>query len=330
MKLSIFSVTDHHPSLGRSISDFYDQLLDEIELADQLGFANYFVAEHHFHEYGVVTSPPVLLAAAARRTNRIGLGAAVAVLPFHNPLVLAEEYAMLDQLSGGRLALGVGSGYLEHEYAGFGIGNSEKRVRFDEALEVLTKAWTGEPVTYHGHYHHVDDVRIAVTPLAPPPLWVAVIRAEAAYHVGRQGRNVMLIPYATATDISDLGTIVDSYRRGYAESGAPGRGEVAVALHTYVGDRPDVRSEVGPALAQYTDSRLYHRSRRSYDQLTDAGLVLFGDQDEVRERVEKLSGLGVGHLLALTNFGGMPSELANASLRRLSTLLPTADERDPV
>ncbi|AOS65360.1 LLM class flavin-dependent oxidoreductase [Actinoalloteichus hymeniacidonis] len=318
MKLSIFSVTDHYPARDRSIASFYDQLLGEISYAEELGFANYFIAEHHFHDYGIVPSPAVLLAAAARQTSRIGLGVAVAVLPFHQPMVLAEEYAMLDQLSGGRLALGVGSGYLPHEYAGFGVDPAEKRTRFDESLEIMTKAWTGAPVHFEGRHHRLSGVRSAITPVSSPPLWVAVIRPEAAYHVGRQGRNIMLIPYASATDIGHLGEVVTAYRRGFAESGAPGQGDVAVALHTYVGEQPDVSDEVGPALAQYTDTRLYHKSHRSYAELVAAELVLFGDADLVSRRMRRLAELGVTQLLALCNFGALAPELVNASMKRLA------------
>src|SRR6266700_1155096 len=165
MRFSIFSVADHYPEEPRTIRDLYTQLLDEIELADELGFSAFFLAEHHFHEYGLVPSPPTLLGSAAGRTKQIGLGVAVSVLPFHHPLVAAEEYAMLDQLSGGRLVLGVGSGYLKHEFEGFYIGPWEKRARFDEALKILVQAWEGKPFSYHGLYHHVENARIAVMDL---------------------------------------------------------------------------------------------------------------------------------------------------------------------
>ncbi|HEY7293805.1 MAG TPA: LLM class flavin-dependent oxidoreductase [Dehalococcoidia bacterium] len=174
MRYSIFSVVDHYPDRSRSVGALYGQILDEIALAERLGFDTYFLAEHHFHEYGVVPSPPVLLAAAAERTSRIRLGTAVAVLPFHEPVRLAEEVAMLDQLSGGRVALGVGSGYLAHEFAGFGVGPWEKRARFDEALAVLEQALGGEPFSHHGRYFHYQDLRLNVQPLQRPvPLWVA-------------------------------------------------------------------------------------------------------------------------------------------------------------
>ena len=151
MRLGLFSVVDHYPAeMGRSTGDFYAELLEQAEAAEEGGFDSFWVAEHHFHEYGAVPRPPILLSAVAQRTRRIRLGSGVVVLPFDHPLRVAEDYAMVDVLSGGRLNLGVGSGYLKHEYAGFGVDPEDKRAHFDEALEVLLRAWTGERVSYTG------------------------------------------------------------------------------------------------------------------------------------------------------------------------------------
>jgi alkanesulfonate monooxygenase SsuD/methylene tetrahydromethanopterin reductase-like flavin-dependent oxidoreductase (luciferase family) len=319
VRFSIFSVTDHYPEQPRGIAEFYDQLLDEVVLAEELGFETFFIAEHHFHEYGIVPSPPVLLGAAAARTSRIGLGVAVSVLPFHHPMVAAEEYALLDQLSGGRLRLGVGSGYLRHEFEGFLIDPADKRARFEEALEVLQRAWSGEPVTFHGRHYRVEGARIAVTPLQRPhpPLWTAILRPEAAWHVGRQGRDIMLIPYATCATVADLGQVVSEFTRGRAEpGGAPG--DVAVAMHTYVAERPgQARPEAEEALDRYVRTRLYAR-QRSYDELEQAGLILFGDPEQVARRVERLQALGVTHLLILVNFGALQAERVRASMERFA------------
>src|SRR5437763_16412408 len=110
MRFSIFSVADHYPEEPRTIRELYAQILDEIELADELGFSAFFLAEHHFHEYGLVPSPPTLLGPAAGRTKQIGLGVAVSGLPFHPALVAAQECAWLDRLRGRRLVLGGGAG----------------------------------------------------------------------------------------------------------------------------------------------------------------------------------------------------------------------------
>lgn len=161
MRFGIFSVADHYPrELRRSATELYGELRDQAEAADALGFDSFWIAEHHFHEYGAVPRPPVWLAAAAQRTRRIRLGSAVVVLPFDNPLRTAEDYAMVDMLSGGRLNLGVGSGYLTHEYAGFGLSLEEKRERFTEALEIVLRAWTGERFSYEGRFPHIENVQL--------------------------------------------------------------------------------------------------------------------------------------------------------------------------
>lgn len=320
MRFSIFSVADHYPEEPRTIRDLYAQLLDEIELADELGFSAFFLAEHHFHEYGLVPSPPTLLGSAAGRTKQIGLGVAVSVLPFHHPLVAAEEYAMLDQLSGGRLVLGVGSGYLKHEFEGFQIGPWEKRARFDEALKILVQAWEGKPFSYHGLYHHVQNARIAVTPLQKPhpPLWIAILQPEAAYHVGKQGQNIMLIPYATCETKDDLKVVIDAYYRGYSEAGHAGKPDIAVALHTYVSTSPgNTRAESEEALNRYVRSRLYAK-RRSYDELEAAGLILFGDAAQVSSHIRGLEATGLNHLMILPDFGALEAEHVQASLTRFA------------
>ena len=318
MRFSIFSVADHYPEEPRTIRELYAQILDEIELADELGFSAFFLAEHHFHEYGLVPSPPTLLGAAAERTQRIGLGVAVSVLPFHQPLLAAEEYAMLDQMTGGRLVLGVGSGYLKHEFEGFYLAPWEKRARFDEALKIMVQAWEGKPFSYHGLYHHVENTRIAVTPLQKPhpPMWIAILRQEAAYHVGKQGQNIMLIPYATCETKDDLKSVINEYYRGYTEAANAERSDIAVALHTYVSESlGSARAEAEEALKRYVRSRLYAK-RRSYDELETAGLILFGDAEQVSSRIRELEAAGMNHLMILVDFGALQTDRVRASLNR--------------
>ena len=320
MRFSIFSVTDHHPEQPRTLRQFYTQLLDEIVLAEQLGFSAFFLAEHHFHEYGIVPAPPILLAAARQQTKRIGLGVAASVLPFHHPLALAEEYAMLDQLTDGRVVLGVGSGYLKHEYEGFSISPAEKRDRFDEALTILVKAWEGKPFSYYGLHHHVEQARIAVTPLQKPhpPLWIAILRPEAAYYIGKQGRNIMLIPYASSKTRDDLKAIVDEYLRGFAESGAASAPDIAVAFHTYVSaDSANTRAESEAALDRYVQTRLYAK-QPSYDELDAAGLFLFGDAAQVTQRIKEFETIGINHIMILPDFGALEAQRVRVSIGRFA------------
>ena len=127
--------------------------------AEALGFHSTFVVEHHFTGYGQVSATLNLLTWLGARTRRLRLGTAVIVLPWHNPVLLAEQAATLDLLSGGRLDFGIGKGYRYNEFAGFRMPMEEADARFDECLEVMLKAWTSdEPFTHRGKYWEFDDI----------------------------------------------------------------------------------------------------------------------------------------------------------------------------
>ncbi|MFI5415324.1 MAG: LLM class flavin-dependent oxidoreductase, partial [Candidatus Lutacidiplasmatales archaeon] len=150
MHLSAFTVVDSYPEDVAAGRDRFAEVLALAETGDRAGLTAIWVAEHHFHAGGVCPSPPVLLSAIATRTRRIRVGALVSVLPFHNPVELAEQYAMVDRLAGGRLNLGVGSGYIPLEFEGFGVDPATKRERFDSALETLVAGLRGEAIVPTG------------------------------------------------------------------------------------------------------------------------------------------------------------------------------------
>jgi alkanesulfonate monooxygenase SsuD/methylene tetrahydromethanopterin reductase-like flavin-dependent oxidoreductase (luciferase family) len=319
MRLSVFSVLDHYPGRGREIAELYRQVGAACERAERLGFDLFMVAEHHFHEYGVAPNPAILLAALAQRTSRIRLGPAVAVLPFHHPVALAESYAMLDVLSNGRLVLGVGSGYLKHEFAGHGVPEAEKRDRFDEGLNVLERALAGERVTHEGRFHAVRDVAINVRPLQrpTPPIHVAVLRREAAYHVGRRGRKIISVPYATVDRFEEIGPLVEEYRRGREEAGSPpvGPDDMLFAFHTHLAESDaEARRAAEAPFNLYVETRLYAK-RQTYNDILDSGLALFGAVDTVVDKLAALHGMGVRHVLMLQDFGLIPPELVERSMR---------------
>src|SRR5438045_5593285 len=152
MRYSIFSVNDHHPRLPRTVPQLYGQVMRQCELAEALGYDTFFCAEHHFHEYGVVPDPAVMLSALVQRTRLIRLGTAISILTFHDPRRIAEPYSMVDMMSGGRLVFGVGSGYLAHEFVGSGKEGKEKRDRFNENLDLVKRLMAGETLAYKGSF----------------------------------------------------------------------------------------------------------------------------------------------------------------------------------
>ncbi len=321
MRYSIFSVVDHYPGRQRSVADCYAQLMRQAEAAERLGYDAMFVAEHHFHEYGVVPDPAVMLTALAARTRRLRLGPAIATLTYHDPRTVAESYAMVDVLSGGRLVLGTGSGYLKHEFAGFGIAPEDKRQRYDETLMLVRRLLAGERVTHEGKFHRLRDVAINLRPiqLPTPPIFVAALAREAAFHIGRQGHRLMAIPYASLAAFDEVGALEREFRRGRDESGARDDGDDAIyTFHAHVAATDAAaRNEAAEPFDRYVETRLYAR-RQTYDDVLASGLGLFGAAATVAEKVVSLGRMGVRHVALLMDFGLMPEDDALQSMGRFA------------
>jgi alkanesulfonate monooxygenase SsuD/methylene tetrahydromethanopterin reductase-like flavin-dependent oxidoreductase (luciferase family) len=322
MRFGIFSVVDHYPrELSRTTARFYGELLEQVQAAEALGFESFWVAEHHFHEYGAIPRPPIWMAAAAQHTRRIRLGSAVVVLPFDNPLRSAEDYAMVDVLSGGRLNLGVGSGYLRHEFDGFGLAPEDKRARFDEALEILLRAWTGERFSYAGTFHRVRDVQLNILPLQQPrpPLWVAILNNASAAHLGARRLPIMMIPYATTERLSELAATVAAFRTAFVEAGGqPEDATVPFGLHTYCADSfEEARREAKEAMDRYVRTRLYAK-QRPFELLVEKDLIAYGSPDDVIRVAQAYESAGLTHFLAIANFGGLAHDRVLRSMELLA------------
>lgn len=159
MKFSTLTIFDNYPNrLSRTPKQFYNEVLEQAVRAEEVNFDGVWFAEHHFSDFGINPSPAVLLAAVSQRTNRIRLGVGVSVLPLHNPIRVAEDYAMVDLLSNGRLDLGLGSGYAQKEFDGYNISLEDKTERFNESLEVLRKAWSGKIFSHQGNFFNTKTL----------------------------------------------------------------------------------------------------------------------------------------------------------------------------
>ncbi len=327
LRLSVFSVQDHYPSQPRSVAQLYGEVIAQAEDAERLGYEIFFSAEHHFHEYGVVPNPAVMLAALAQRTTRLKLGPAISILTFHHPLNVAESYAMVDVLSGGRLVLGVGSGYLKHEFEGYRIDGAEKRERFDEALAILRAALTGQRFSFKGKFTTVDNVQLNVAPLQQPvPIYTAILKREGAYHVGKNGQNIICVPYASLDHFDEVAGLVADFRKGRAEAGfAPTPDDSLWTFHTHVAESDaQCRREAEAAFNLYVETRLYAK-RQTYDDILASGLGLFGSVDAVADKLVRLHEMGIHHVVTLQNFGLMPAASVRRSMELMaSEVLPRA------
>ena len=213
MKLGVF---DHMDRGLAPLDRFFEERLKLVEAYDAAGFYGYHVAEHHATPLGVAPSPGVWLAAIAQRTRRLRFGPLVYLLPLYHPIKLLEEICMLDQLSGGRLLLGVGRGISPIELRYYGLDPEQTPSMYAEALEVILRGMRGGPLTFEGKHYQYRDVPIEIEPFQRPhpPLWYGLGRVDA-------------VPWAAANKVNIVGnlfsegmrTLTDRYRQEWASLG---------------------------------------------------------------------------------------------------------------
>jgi alkanesulfonate monooxygenase SsuD/methylene tetrahydromethanopterin reductase-like flavin-dependent oxidoreductase (luciferase family) len=272
--------------------------------AEALGFVSTFLVEHHFSGWNQVASTLMLQACVAGRTTTLRLGTGVIVLPWHNPVLLAEQAATLDVLSDGRVDLGVGKGYRHSEFRGFNVHRHEADGRFEEALEVLLRAWTTrERFSHHGRYWDFDDIVVEPPPSQSPhpPIWVAAASETSIHRAADRGHNLMLDQYASVEQIAE--------RIGWF-----GEGQVAVARQVYVARN---RAEADEALARHAAftrrtidvSRSPESDRGShvlaYENPEEH--ALFGTPDQICAGLAALRTAGAEYVLL--NFAGGTGQL---------------------
>jgi alkanesulfonate monooxygenase SsuD/methylene tetrahydromethanopterin reductase-like flavin-dependent oxidoreductase (luciferase family) len=203
MKFDAHYLPVYVPELDGPVSEFYQRMFAQVEELERLGFDRAWVTEHHFGDYGgSLPHPPTFLSAVACKTSRIRLGVAVSVLPLHNPLELAESYAMADIISNGRVDFGIGKGSEPVEYRKLGARQEEATERMKEGTEIIRQAWSDDPVNFDGEFFSYHNVRVLPKPVQRPgpPIWVGATRNEDTFRwAGGNGFNLMTIPFVHPT-----------------------------------------------------------------------------------------------------------------------------------
>jgi probable F420-dependent oxidoreductase len=204
MQFGLFGGARTRRSVGIEDSQGYQSFIDYVMEADRLGFRHMFMVEHHSTGQGQVSASMTLLAYLAAKTQNIRLGTAVVVLPWHNPVLVAEQAATLDLLTGGRFDFGVGKGYRRAEFDAFCIPIEEASERFDEAIEVIRKAWTSEErFSHHGKRWHFENMLVEPAPLQQPhpPMWLAAGSPDSIRRAARDGFNLLLDQLASVDQV---------------------------------------------------------------------------------------------------------------------------------
>ena len=202
MKFGVFDHVDRREQAADEtpINELYEERLKMVEAAEQAGFYAYHVAEHHLTRLGMAPVPSIYLAAVAQRTTKIKLGALVNILPFYHPLLMLEQIGMLDNLSNGRLQVGVGRGISPYEHAYFGIDTLKSGEIFAEYLDVLLRGLQGELLEYHGKHVDINKAPMVIPTLQKPypPLWIPAINPESRQFAARYGANMICAGPASA------------------------------------------------------------------------------------------------------------------------------------
>src|SRR5579864_8777298 len=297
-----------------SAEGFRDFIEYNVE-AEALGFHGTFVVEHHFTGYGQVSATINLLTWLGARTRRLRLGTAVMVLPWHNPVLLAEQAATLDLLSGGRLDFGIGKGYRYNEFAGFCVSMEEADARFDEAMAVITKAFVSDaPFSHKGRYWQYDNI-VVEPPTAQrphPPFWMGAGSERSVRQVATRGYNMLLGQHDLADDV--LRWVAQFKADGEAQGRVFDPMQVGVARAVHFADTPEeleaayVRRFQGHLrinkLAERPGDereRFARHDDKEIRRLCDE-TAIFGTPDQVARRLEALQKGGVEYVIV--NFGG--------------------------
>jgi alkanesulfonate monooxygenase SsuD/methylene tetrahydromethanopterin reductase-like flavin-dependent oxidoreductase (luciferase family) len=325
---------------GKSTAEIYRDLLDEMVLAEQLGFDAVYFAEHHFSDYSIIPSPNLLIAALSQRTSRVRIGTLVNVLPFHNPVRMAEEVAMLDVLSGGRFEFGIGRGVQRHEFNGFGLSMAESREQFQEALEVILLALTRDKFSHQGRYHRLQDVSLSVKPIQKPhpPIWVTALSPESIEWSARQNYPIV----GVFITIDELRANRDRYVAAWRSSGHVGSPPpLGISRHIYVAeDTVTARREARPFLDfwqrlrriavpdsgvheplpasydYYEKRRFGVRVEQSFEDLLARDVIIAGDPDYCAERIRAhLEQGGAEFFICQMSFGSLEREKLHHSMR---------------
>ena len=323
-----------------------EQQIEQVCAAEYLGFSDVWLTEHYFTGESVYNDALLFAAALTMRTTRVRIGFAVVQMPFHHPIRLATQLALLDNLSKGRIDVGIGKGtlYNEYEFVGHGLRSDDSRARMAEATEVLERAWRETPLVYEGKYFNlrVPELRPRPVQQPGPPIWRSVISPASFTECGRLGIPILTsrLPVARIKERWQL------YEAGLAEGGHDARtrkkllSQAALWRNVYVAETDaqaedelsilllrsrehmmHVRHEYNPPdfhidpimLNPWTDPAVGEADALAFVLATGS---LYGSPVRVREQVAELRDVGVRHLLCQTGFGDMSHEQNLGSMRR--------------
>ncbi len=268
------------------LTSVYDRALERISIMDQNGYDAVWLAEHHFSTYSVCPSVHIMGMHAANMTKNLRIGTGVSLAAFYHPLRLAEEVALLDVLSGGRVNWGVGRGFDRTEHEAFGVTSDTSYPRFRENLDIVLQAWRHERLTYDGEFNQFKDIEVLPKPLQSPhpPVWVASSSSDALAWAAGQGHAVMMDPHSSH---ADLATKFAMYSDTLAAHGHQHQQDTPIARLIAIAETDAKAEAVARAGAEWTVSGYASPSKKHLANPNTAG-ALNADVDPVSRYVNEV------------------------------------------
>lgn len=326
MQLGYFSLFDNLPIFGderRNPAAMLAELVDEAIAADELGFSSFWVAEHHGPHFGQLPAPGAYLGYLAAVTKRITLGPACVILPINHPVRVAEEYAVLDRLSGGRIALAVGRGNEPADYTLFGADYDSSRELLREGTELIVKLWTEPGLTFHGQHYRIEEpFTLNQYPVQRPhpPIAIAAYSPPTVQMAADLGVDLMLSPFGVGMAFSGLDKAVAAFREAAAKAGHPNL-KMVCSYYCAIAESPAETERHQARLLKFIhglldiaaakpDARVSTplaaaRQRVLQMRPSDVGpdMLLTGDAEAVIRTLKWCESLGIDEVILDVNFG---------------------------
>ena len=329
MKFGVVYSFQRPPGSEVTQAQLFAEGLKEAELAEKLGYDSVFLVEHHFLEDGMNPSLLPTAAAIAARTHSVKVGTSCYLLPLHHPIETAEQAAIVDNISNGRLIMGVAAAYRDEEFKGFGLERSERGPRMDEYLRILNEAWTKETLTFQGRFYSCENLPVTPKPVQQPiPMWFG---ASGRPGLERAAINGLPLVGSNRHHISDLQKHFTIYREFLKKFGKQVT-EVPLLRNVYVADSDDKAIEESAESMMLVLGGMYGKWAQWRSMTDDRGrtpedpafhsfeshrekCVVGGARSVVKQVEMYAKGLGVNHMLCWTALPGMPHKKVEHSMQ---------------
>jgi len=350
MEFGYFTLSDnHYENNPRSANQFVADILAEAVYAEELGYHSAWIGEHHFNALGVLSCPDLVLAMVAARTKRIRLAPAVTVLPLHHPIRVAEQWATLDLLSGGRVDWAAGRGYDRREYAPFHVSFEDNQSIFEEGMELVRRLWSsgGQRISHKGKHYSFEDVRITPQPIQKPiPTYVGSFSKPSIELAARLGCGVIVAPFAASMTFGGLKQVADLYHETCAKHGTKPQRLMCSYFTHFADDLAQENAQRARQIRYYKecvipsfpgDPKTAPPSYRYFvdmverlhkvkpEDLTENS-VLIGSPARITETLKKVQAAGIAEVILYFNVGMKPHQQVKDEMARFMAEVAPAFE----